>query len=82
MEPKDKANSLVEKYKELDFDNPDGGLGFSYCKISGGDAIDCAILTVEEILSVLESTQYLKEKSNILELRIYWQSVLTELKSM
>jgi len=69
MAPKDKATELVEKFKEATFK-------------MDHYAIQCAIIAVEEIIKTLESTQYLKEKSNILELRLYWQSVLTELKSM
>lgn len=82
MIPQEKAKELVEKYMNMDFDNPDSGLGGTYYNISKGDAIECALVTTREVINTLESAQYLKDKSNILELRRYWQSVLTELQNL
>lgn len=83
MEPKVKATELVEKfrkYAKIGVDSPVTG--------RTENAIQCAIICVEEILneanwwhktsSYEESTEFEGGEKRV----IYWQSVLTELKAM
>ncbi len=79
MEPKDKAAELVEKFystynSEL--------LGLTHAR---KDAVDNAILTVEEIIKANPYYFYPGRKVTRISdhsMKEYWQSVLTELKSM
>ncbi|MEI2271858.1 hypothetical protein OHD16_06855 [Sphingobacterium sp. ML3W] len=79
MEPKDKATELVEKFystynAEL--------LGLTHAR---KDAVDNAIIAVKEIIKANPYYFYPRRKVTRVSdhsTKDYWQSVLTELKSM
>lgn len=49
----EKAIELVNNFHSLDFDNPDSAIGGSFYNISRADAIQCALICVDEILSTV-----------------------------
>lgn len=61
---KQKADELIEKYLNVKY--LDG-----YCWTTMYEAIECAIIAVEEILSICTQSKFIE----------YWTEVLTELKS-
>lgn len=86
MEPKQKAEELVEKfikYAHLPFRS----MSEPQFKEKTKNAIQCAIICVEEILEELPDMVHGKTWEGQVILydnfrKLYWQSVLTELKAM
>jgi len=84
MTPKEKADELVEKFNSVDrcVEHYDTSLDGNMCNHM---AIQCAIIAVEEIQITNEvgyvTYTYAKAKDMIKE-RKYWQSVLSELRTL
>ena len=84
MTPKEKANELVNAM----------GITVSYgTNYTGGDDIpmyrnqyakQCALIAVDEILSVLPQSEYLEDRGEFNENRerIYWQEVKQEIEKL
>jgi hypothetical protein len=79
MTPKEKAKELIEKYLKLDIEI--GGQYDGYLTMKMHDAKQCALIAVDEILSidVLIDEDTWVSKTSYLE---YWKEVKKELEKI
>jgi hypothetical protein len=82
MTPKEKAQELVDKYKDIDIEISSEykgyGDGADYLLMDNGDAKQCALIAVNEMINIIKYTK-MDCQLNILE---YWKEVKKEIKNL
>jgi|LauGreDrversion4_2_1035121.scaffolds.fasta_scaffold401469_2 hypothetical protein len=73
MTPQEKAKELRDKFQDRLFDK-------RHVTIYQEDAVECALITVDEIIKTLKDNDlYIGGETNIDEIIIFWQEVKREL---
>ena len=84
MTPKEKAESLVEKYENLEFDKYDDENNKANYYLSPHEAVECAKISVNEIInnSVMNYSGADVTDNEILIDREYWNEVIKEIEKL